>query len=1014
MADAELAQLLGALGSEDKVTRTTAEEALVNGRTQLGFPARLATFAANAAAPPDAFPVRQMALTVLKRLIIERWDALSPDDRGAVQRTLLASLAEHNSNLRGLLHVCAANIAGHNANWPELYTQLGVGMTQGDAREVECCVECITTLLDECGMEVATMLGPLQEPLLRLAAADTTPPALRRLCVQSHSTGVTALIHGEAGEAAIDAVVAALPAWMTVHVALCTGAEGWSDRDHVGCAFSAVRAATQLSRHRSIEATLAAGLLEGLLRPACALVQKIDPAYTQAVIDADDGGVSEEEGGAADFIAQMMELVQAMVVRQKLRVILKGHVRMLLQLLVPFMRITEVQVSSWRADPNEFLAQEEDEHVRGCAVRLSGEGLVGELLAHMKRETGKALAGIVGELLERGERGSAAGETNAWKLAELSLFLFSLAACESPVKALQKGEFAALAPVALNLAGRLCADTSAIDFLRARSFSVLYRLGDAVVALSKGDVPSLLHATARSLMPAEPLVVRVSACRAFCRFLPANEDNALSEALLLEHGVLASLGQLVRDADEELLHLALESLVLVVRACPGAVVKVEASFGTLVLEIWRRTIADPMAHLTVLDLVSCAASKDQQLRRTMEQTMLPSVVNDLRPETDAHITAAAIDLYGVLLKKAEVPFPPSIWSCVEPLLATIVRSDESGLLQNACEALCSVVKRSPAQVVAGGLLSPMLQAIERLLRPDLEDDACLFVGPIVTLLLAHFGSQLSAELATGILSALVQRLARAERPYLQQGLIVVLARLMLEDLDGVLGVLWSIEAQAPMDPKATAGGAAGPVVGRTGLEVLLSVWLANAKEIRAKHARNVGCTAFCRLHAKCSQDARLAGAQTGGPPGTPVALPARLLAALVAGLEFENERVKKLRAAELCDDVDSDEEDDEDDDGDEEEGTKKGGQFGKLLSELVDFEDDDVLSDASGEAGDGDTFQEVERADPFFKLDLQKEILGYLASPDFQSSGFSCPPELSQRAASAVAEARACVAAAPP
>lgn len=61
-----------------------------------------------------------------------------------------------------------------------------------------------------------------------------------------------------------------------------------------------------------------------------------------------------------------------------LKALIKGRLRSLLQLLVPFMRVTEAQARTWREDPNEFLAHEEDERVRGCAVRLSGEYLLGE------------------------------------------------------------------------------------------------------------------------------------------------------------------------------------------------------------------------------------------------------------------------------------------------------------------------------------------------------------------------------------------------------------------------------------------------------------------------------------------------------------------------------------------------------------------------------------------------------------------------------------------------------------
>jgi len=172
-------------------------------------------------------------------------------------------------------------------------------------------------------------------------------------------------------------------------------------------------------------------------------VQQLETAYEQAVICTDDGGASEEEGGVGQLVTQLMELLQAMLLKPKLRGLLKTHVKSLLQLLVPYMRITEAQAKAWRADPNEFLAHEEDDFVRGCAIRLSGESLIGELLGHLRRESGRALATLTADLLNR----ASSNEANSWKLVEVALFMFGNVAGEVQPKSLQRGEFAELVHV---------------------------------------------------------------------------------------------------------------------------------------------------------------------------------------------------------------------------------------------------------------------------------------------------------------------------------------------------------------------------------------------------------------------------------------------------------------------------------------------------------------------------------------------------------------------------------------
>jgi len=804
------------------------------------------------------------------------------------------------------------------------------------------------------------------------------------------------LVHCEATPAALDSAMSSFPSWSLVHASLCAGAEGWSDKDRVACAFTAVRVATSLSRLRVLDTTMANGALEGLLRPTCVLLQTLQPAYAHSVVHNDDDGASEEEEGVAQLVAQVMELLQSMIMRPKLRGVLKKHTQQLLQLLVPFMQITEAQVRQWRADPNEFLAHEDDEHVKGCMVRLSGEGLVGELMEHIKRESARSLAMVTAELLEKGEQDRAAGEQQAWKLTELGLYLFSIVAGAGTVKSLQRGEMASLSPTAMRTAAAISGDTSAVDFLRARAFSVLHRMRDSVCASSPGDIEQILKTAAVGIQPHSPLVVRVSACRVFCRYFTATQVESIRGPLLGEHRVLASFGSLLRDADEEVLHLALESLALIVKLSPAAVAEGATSLAALVLDLWRRSKSDALAHLSVLDLVSSAASSHPLLRQALQETLLPAVAEDLQPGVEAYITAASIDLYGVLLKKAEVPFSGAVLSCAPPLIAAVLRSDESGLLQNACDALCCLVQRSPQQVSEIGLLEPAFRAVERLLSLDLDDNASLFAGPLVTLLMQRFGHQLPPELARALLRVLVIRLTRAELPFLIQSLTAVIARLLLEDFSGVLTALAAMEVQAPKSVLEAAGSCP---VGRSALDVLLAMWMDRYDTMRSKHSRNVFYTALCRIHAAAAQDPRLQAAQTGGPP-----LAERVLSVIISGLEHETERNKRQAKGMLDGDSDDSEEEDDDDDGeaclgDEDDELFALSKGGKLLSELVDLDDsDEDLSDAEG----GDTFQAVEREDPLYSLDLQQALVAHLVSPGLL---LTAPATLSQRASAAVQEA---------
>eukprot|EP00746_Dinoflagellata_sp_MGD_P008767 gnl/MRDRNA2_/MRDRNA2_117600_c0_seq1.p1 gnl/MRDRNA2_/MRDRNA2_117600_c0~~gnl/MRDRNA2_/MRDRNA2_117600_c0_seq1.p1 ORF type:complete len:993 (+),score=202.08 gnl/MRDRNA2_/MRDRNA2_117600_c0_seq1:126-3104(+) len=950
----ELVELLRALGSDQKQIRNAAEATLAETQLKAGFPALLISFIVTTQTA-EAFHLRQMAITIIKRLIKEHWTKLNPQDQVAIRSSLLAGIADPTPNIQLLLHVCIRHAAPYNGGWPELAQRIQQGLVQGPISDTESCVRCLSTVAEDSGTEVVKSLAPLCGHLLGLCTAPATPLKLRGECIAAHAACACALLDAEEDQIAA-AVSESLPAWLSVHAEICRGGDGTVE--HVDAAFAAVRAVNMLCRRRGCETVLAQAL-EGILAPVCLLVQRSAPMYEAHINGTGTSGTEDDKDGPLpSLVMQVMELLQTLLLRKNLRKLMKGRLRQLLQLFVPFMRITASQEQEWHDDPNEFLINEEDDH-GSCTVRLSGEGLIGELHEHYPKEALREIANYTLELLERGKQD--------WKFEELALLVFGLVAAELPAKKLQGKLLCQPCEHILRVASRACTDKSTPEFLRARGFSLFWRLGEAVPELCAGDLPQLLGYCAAALNPSEPLTVRICACKALCRQLPMIRNPADRSQLLLNGGVLTSLGSLLHESSEEVIHLVLESLTVIVKACPEAVVTIRDSFTPLIVQAWQKSVTDPMINAEVMDLISCAAFHNPVLRGDLEMGLSPVVESLLQGAVlpnagtecpEAHVVAAAIDLYGVIVKRAEIPFPEHVWKCVNKLFAVTLSSEDNMVLQNACDPICSIVKRTPGQLMEAGLLPQLLQALERLLSGNLEEDACVFVGPVISLLIAHFGSKLSPELTAGLLRAVVGRLARSQRPIVRQSLIVVLARLMHENLDGVISILHAVEV--PVADKLC-----------TGLELLLSVWLQNANQIRSRTSRNIAFSALVLLHrAAETGDSRLLAIRMRD------SLPKRLLEVIGEALEYENECWKKehIASAKSLKNAAKQQLDDDgsDADSDENDTVGAGGTYESVLDDLAALEDDSDDDDA------GDTFQEVERQDPLSKLDLREYLAAHL------------------------------------
>ncbi|CAJ1456059.1 unnamed protein product [Effrenium voratum] len=108
-------------------------------------------------------------------------------------------------------------------------------------------------------------------------------------------------------------------------------AEAWPVEEKVKSCFGALQGVTSLCRFRELDHAMSE-CMEAVLRPTCLLVQNLLPAY-EAVIQNNDDGQSEEEGGIAPMVAQTMELLQVMATRSKLKGLLKNRVKNLIQAL---------------------------------------------------------------------------------------------------------------------------------------------------------------------------------------------------------------------------------------------------------------------------------------------------------------------------------------------------------------------------------------------------------------------------------------------------------------------------------------------------------------------------------------------------------------------------------------------------------------------------------------------------------------------------------------------------------
>lgn len=204
----------------------------------------------------------------------------------------------------------------------------------------------------------------------------------------------------------------------------------------------------------------------------------------------------------------------------------------------------------------------------------------------------------------------------------------------------------------------------------------------------------------------------------------------------------------------------------------------------------------------------------------------------------------AAELLSLLTEHAATPLPPSFEQAVLPkLLPVLFSSSDSDLLKSCTSSLRYTLQHSPSMLTwhdpsnngptahKSGLECTLL-VIDRLLSPEIEDDAAVKVGNLASELVAAVGNteQLRPYL-TQLLQAVAVRLASAAEAPLIQSLILVFARLSLTSARDVLDFL----------AQMTIGGA-------NGLAVLLPKWLENAPDFAGFDDIRTNAVALARIY----------------------------------------------------------------------------------------------------------------------------------------------------------------------
>ncbi|KAL3699542.1 hypothetical protein R1sor_017564 [Riccia sorocarpa] len=697
--------------------------------------------------------------------------------------------------------------------------------------------------------------------------------------------------------------------------------------------------------------------------------------YDSACVNAEEesfGGLADSDGSEQSleaFTIQIFEFLLTAVASPRFKKIVQ-NMEELVYYTIGYMQMTEEQEQTWSADPNQYVADEDDVTF---SCRVSGILLLEELVENFEDKALQAIVDAVQKRLVEASQAKAAGRKNWWKMREAAvLAVGSIAGNLFEAQAGGTMSFR-LESFLDNLReedlGQVAGEC---PFLRGRA---LWAAAKFAPAMNRARAEQFFYAAVTGLASDVPAPIKIGACRALAELFPSVDSSVLQPHLGI---VFASLGGLLQEASDETLHLILETLQSAVKADNQASAAAESSISPLVLNIWAKNVADPFISIDALETLEAIKEVPGCLEPLVARVLpfLATIFANIHQQPTGMI-AAALDLLTMLLKKAPKDLVRRTHDVTFlPVVNIVLRSEDNSELQNATETLSAFVREGGEELLSWSgdptrSLQMLLDAAGRLLNPELESSSALFVGGFITALILNMSSNMAPHFGP-LITALLARIRGSEMIALKTSIIIVIARLVHMSAPNVAQFV-DVVASLPGDYDA--------------LEYLMSEWAKLQGDIQGSYQLKVSTTALALLldcgHPQLSRISVQGHLLTNGTgivtrsrskvapiQYTTMALPAKILSLLADTLlEIQDQRTPAPDEDDEWDEIDEDEDESKSSGVSAVPGSEKS--VFKALDEMQHLYEEDIE--------DGD-YQEdpVAASDPINQINLSVHLRDFM------------------------------------
>ncbi|KAJ7897218.1 armadillo-type protein [Mycena olivaceomarginata] len=947
-------------------------------------------------------PLRQSASIMLRKYVTERWSpyfqtfkgsAPSVEAKAQIRLAVFHGLSDPDRKIRTLCAHTLSSIA--NSDWPDEYPDLLsslIGLlSSGSSDSVHGAMQVFTEFIksDLTEDQILPVLRDLLPVLLSiLGAPEVHSPLTRARTVSVFRQCVTALymVKGQHPQAVKEAIATILPIWLEAFKVLLStdpqadiaNAQNW---DALAVRIQVFKTLDTI--HTSFPRALTP-YLSAYLSISLSHLHSLYGPFSQYYLSSNESAPRSSENESIELpqlICPIFDFTAAVTRGGKSKGWFENqNLSALIASVFDFLQMTNEDEETWAANPNAFVAQEEDE-TQPYSVRVAGFDLLACLIDQTRSHTAAAFQSTIQGTINSSQQARDAGRRDWWRPLEAGL-----AAIGSQAEAVQdcvEDEQDAGRPKPIDVEFLLSdivpsvLSLSEFPFLQGRGFVFASQYAKLLPVQLAGQY---IEAAIQVIEASEAGVpVKISAVRAVHNFFQGGDGSTLSP---FAPRIAKDLGPFLLITSDDTLSLVLETLSVIVQVDKGSWLTTELadSLVIAILEVWTKNNKDPI-FLSNVDniLTSLASSSAEGIYQTVVKQALPNLCQAMAaaPLDESWITASSIDLVSSLVTGAsEGTLGEGFFAVLAPsLFKCLGEAEDRDVLQNGISCLTLIIRKDCGQLLSWSDsgrsgMDCVLSLIAKSLESQ-DESGGLVIGDLIIHLLRRAGESVLPVLPQ-LLQAMVGRMTTAKTATFLQSLVIPFAFLINNQRDTVLDLLESMNVQ-----------------GRTGLDILIQTWCENAETFQGFWPSRISTMGLCQLFVSErpslqnlmvkgdiivkpeTQNVIMTRSRTKLSPHefSSIPFPVKTLKLLLHDVQSGGESATITAQGGSYDEIDSD---DGDEEWAEEQKVNPNDEF-EFLSELIGpkgmaFDNDDVL-----EEEDDEDLQK----DPVSTMDMQDHLLTF-------------------------------------